>query len=674
MAGPTPPTPAARVEDLLIRFGALARELAPQLPAPAAAPLLQELSRLLQELPAVDATSHRYALLRDLRVRMQRAMAPLLDAAAAASEGPEHEEAVYQRCLQHADFLDLQVALGRELTAACAELDVAHADGIASAVTDGRAASEGSASTCADGMHDALVELGDLPPFLELPAILHELAACSASSAHGDAAPAGAWLGAWRRLQCFSASDLIHSEAWHDVPVALAALLRHASAAAAAAATAAAAAAATAAATDAVEPAGVSADEAAAAEREVIELHAQLFDEGAAPQKVAALTALAAHARRARGEARLLCCHHLSRCRCALPAEAPLLRAAEVQAVVGACVALATESAAADGNAADGDDGDGDSPPVAHLMAALDPAARWLALLLARGTWATAAWAAAAPRLLESCARACAVPLPVPPTSATPATAATVATAATACPPAAWELGVAEGAHHCVCLALLLRCLADADAAAAAAADADADADAVTAAATALAIDEQHERHDLAWARRMLPLLPRKALELAALRDARGATPFVRRAAGLALSALAAALAALAEGRPPVQTGPGLQGLEGLAAPGRSWPLAPLRPGSASVARGPRTAVCASSAATNHLSAWAGAARPDGAALWCGDAALALLRPVEALCAEGRAQLAQPALLAALLEPAAAPASPRGTAAVPRAAHSIPRR
>ena len=101
---------------------------------------------------------HRYTLLRDLRVRMQRAMAPLLDAAAAANEGPEHEEVVYQRCLQHADFLDLQVALGQELTAACAELDVAHADGIASAVTDGRAASEGSASTCADGMHDALVD------------------------------------------------------------------------------------------------------------------------------------------------------------------------------------------------------------------------------------------------------------------------------------------------------------------------------------------------------------------------------------------------------------------------------------------------------------------------------------------------------------------------------------
>ena len=63
----------------------------------------------------------------------------------------------------------------------------------------------------------------------------------------------------------------------------------------------------------------------------------------------------------------------------------------------------------------------------------------------------------------------------------------------------------------------------------------------------------------------------------------------------------------------------------------------------------------------------AGAARPDGAALWCGDAALALLRPVEALCAEGRAQHAQPALLASLLAPAAAPASPRGTAAMPGA-------
>lgn len=401
------PTPKARVEDLLIRFGALARELAPQLPAPAAAPLLQELSLLLQELPAVDATSHRYTLLRDLRVRMQLAMAPLLDAAAAANEGPEHEEVLYQRCLHHADFLDLQVALGRELTAACAELDVAHADGIASEVTDGRAASEGSASTCADGMHDALVELGDLPPFLELPAILHELAATSPSSAHGDAAPKGAWIGAWRRLQCFSASDLIHSEAWHDVPVALAALLRQANTAAAA-----------------VEPAGVSAGEAAAAEREVIELHAQLFDEGAAPQKVAALTALAAHARRARGDARLLCCHHLSRCRCALPAEALLLRAAEVQAAVGACVALATESVATDGNAAaaaaDGEHGAGDSPPVAHLMAALDPSARWLALLLARGTWAAAAWAAAAPRLLEGCARACAAPLPAPPTRAPP--------------------------------------------------------------------------------------------------------------------------------------------------------------------------------------------------------------------------------------------------------------
>ena len=67
-----PTSTAAQVEDLLIRFGALARELAPPLPAPAAAPLLQELSRLLEELTAVDATSHRYTLLRDLRVRMQR--------------------------------------------------------------------------------------------------------------------------------------------------------------------------------------------------------------------------------------------------------------------------------------------------------------------------------------------------------------------------------------------------------------------------------------------------------------------------------------------------------------------------------------------------------------------------------------------------------------------------
>ena len=73
----------------------------------------------------------------------------------------------------------------------------------------------------------------------------------------------------------------------------------------------------------------------------------------------------------------------------------------------------------------------------------------------------------------------------------------------------------------------------------------------------------------------MLPLLPRKALELAALRDARDVTPFVRRAAGLALSALAAALAALAEGRPPVQTGPGL---EGLAAPSRLLLPAPAVP------------------------------------------------------------------------------------------------
>ena len=539
----------------------------------------------------MDATSHRYTLLRDLRVRMQRAMAPLLDAAAAANEGPEHEEVVYQRCLQHADFLDLQVALGRELTAACAELDVAHADGIASAVTDGRAASEGSASTCADGMHDALVELGDLPPFLELPAILHELAATSPSSAHGDAAPEGAWIGAWRRLQCFSASDLIHSEAWHDVPVALAALLLQANTAAAA-----------------VEPAGVSAGEAAAAEREVIELHAQLFDEGAAPQKVAALTALAAHARRARGDARLLCCHHLSRCRCALPAEAPLLRAAEVEAAVGACVALATEGVATEGNAAadaadsdhgdHGDHGAADSPPVAHLMAALDPSARWLALLLARGTWAAAAWAAAAPRLLEGCARACASPLPAPPTRAPPPAAA-----AGACPPAAWELSVAEGAHHCVCLALLLRCLTAADAGAAA------DADAVAAAAAALTIDEgreRHEAHDLAWARRTLPLLARKASELAALRDARGATPFVRRAAELALSALAAALAALAQGRTPVQYCAGPRGPRRswplLAAPGRLLPSAPAVPRQCPGRSGPRAApcaaLCASSAAT----------------------------------------------------------------------------
>ena len=133
----------------------------------------------------MDATSHRYTLLRDLRVRMQRAMAPLLDAAAAANEGPEHEEVVYQRCLQHQTSSICRWRWGgssRRLRG----LDVAHADGIASAVTDGRAASEERLHLRRRDARRAR-RAGDLPPF---PSSHHPSSSRPPRrAAHGDAAP-----------------------------------------------------------------------------------------------------------------------------------------------------------------------------------------------------------------------------------------------------------------------------------------------------------------------------------------------------------------------------------------------------------------------------------------------------------------------------------------------------
>ena len=192
------PVTDEHIDDLLLRFATLARELGSQLPPPSAPQrLLHELAKVLRELPKADANSHRYALWREIEARVLQVVTPLLEAADAAGEGPEHEEQIYQRCLQHPGFRKLQQALVEELSAACSTLDVARADKVAAALEDGRAES-GSNSTDGGGSFDNFLdELGELPPFLELPGILEELAASSSGAgASSSSASPGAWLDA----------------------------------------------------------------------------------------------------------------------------------------------------------------------------------------------------------------------------------------------------------------------------------------------------------------------------------------------------------------------------------------------------------------------------------------------------------------------------------------------
>ena len=104
------PVTDEHIDDLLLRFATLARELGSQLPPPSAPQrLLHELAKVLRELPKADANSHRYALWREIEARVLQVVTPLLEAADAAGEGPEHEEQIYQRCLQHPGFRELHL-------------------------------------------------------------------------------------------------------------------------------------------------------------------------------------------------------------------------------------------------------------------------------------------------------------------------------------------------------------------------------------------------------------------------------------------------------------------------------------------------------------------------------------------------------------------------------------
>ena len=247
------------------------------------------------------------------------------------------------------------------------------------------------------------VLMDELPPFHRLPALLESVRDADAATAFR----------AWDALQKFTAADLIECDQYPQLLPALGALLATALRRTA---------------TDDIDAA-----RAVAVERDCMRLHVRLLDEGGAAQRAEVLIALCARTRQpavtlssgvqetaheevGENESSAAYCSLLSRARLQVlrAPDGALLHAPLRDTLLGELFAL---SAA-------------DTAGVRRGLAMADPTARWLAALLGRATWRTAAWRHAhASGLIERCTLACRTP-----------------------PPAA-----EEHAHDLCCCALLLR-------------------------------------------------------------------------------------------------------------------------------------------------------------------------------------------------------------------------
>ena len=210
--------------DLARRFTLLARELGPQLTerldsAPISNQLGQlsrQLGGLLEILPTVDTSAHRYKLSRSLCERLQSRLAPLIETH--SRQEVIDEAALLEACLASDGFRAVFQELEAELSAltdgpAAAEFQQTVAGAIEGARS--QPSSRASSASDGDGMGDLLLGLGlddDLPPFAALGEILQGL-------------QCGDMEASWAQLQRCSAADLIECDQWPAVPQALLSLL-----------------------------------------------------------------------------------------------------------------------------------------------------------------------------------------------------------------------------------------------------------------------------------------------------------------------------------------------------------------------------------------------------------------------------------------------------------------
>ena len=376
------------LDDLVLRFAALARELSPQLLAqlpasrgPAVEPLAALLEQLLYALPAADARHHRYRLIRHVCEQLRATLAPLvpelepLGSVDVSTSDPADESSLVTACVEHDAFRRLCATLHSELSVLTSrpEWAASLADVLAddehgppsSSASEGSVGGAGTNDDLDRWLHDEMN--ADLPPFYELPGLITGLY-------RADTA-----LSAWARLRSFSASDLLECDQWELLVPAL----RHALCA-----------------RQLAPPAVL----------QIVEMHANLFDDAPPAQRASVLLNVAALVDCMGGgggstsegawatPTAMRCAQLLCRGRCDLSDDGVVLGALELSTLLATLFRLAaappSDVVRLPSAPVVGASYAGTPIPVscAGLLASLDPSARWLSRLLSRSHLLVPTW------------------------------------------------------------------------------------------------------------------------------------------------------------------------------------------------------------------------------------------------------------------------------------------
>ena len=505
----------APTTDLASNISGLARDVLPMLrsalpagpPEAQAEALARLLEHMLRSLPALDARHHRRRLIRWLASRLRSIIAPALEFSATDSWD---ENSLVDHCLAQPEFHTLADELQAGLCIAQHSNLTATID-CDPASSDDDEDNDSEHGNAADELDTFLQDElnADLPPFLELPSAVATIVRNEAGVAE-----------AWHKLRAFSASDLLESDQWPDLPHALRVLLLCSH-------------------LDARERSQVAA------------LHIAIFEEGAPAQRASmALNACALlrqrrqalHQRQPGGggastrgggqlggelgdRSSLLCAQLVCTARFDLCNDGVLLSVGALHELLEELMALAQTASEQQ-----------DTPPrqlrrePSAVLAAMDPSASWAARLLARARLHRAAWRAVCESgLLAQSEASLRAPLP-PSLPSSPASAmhdgeADDDESDDEPTPATWELRLAASLHHTCIAALGLRHAA--------------------AAPDAASARFKEVVYDAAWAAAALPSVLARLAQLAHQKVA-GSTPFVSVARTLALEALSASVASLA--------------------------------------------------------------------------------------------------------------------------------
>ena len=376
------------LDDLVLRFAALARELSPQLLAqlpasrgPAVEPLAALLEQLLYALPAADARHHRYRLIRHVCERLRATLAPLvpelepLGSVDVSTSDPADESSLVTACVEHDAFRRLCATLHSELSVLTSrpEWAASLADVLAddehgppsSSASEGSVGGAGTNDDLDRWLHDEMN--ADLPPFYELPGLITGLY-------RADTA-----LSAWARLRSFSASDLLECDQWELLVPAL----RHALCA-----------------RQLAPPAVL----------QCVEMHTSLFDDAPPAQRASVLLNVAALVDCMGGgggstsegawatPTAMRCAQLLCRGRCDLSDDGVVLGALDLSTLLATLFRLAaappSDVVRLPSAPVVGASYAGTPIPVscAGLLACLDPSARWLSRLLSRSHLLVPTW------------------------------------------------------------------------------------------------------------------------------------------------------------------------------------------------------------------------------------------------------------------------------------------